>query len=310
MAELKARDITGGFTVETGVTSLSVNYVYESTSTIDTAKKVGEETLKIINLVPEKPPGGGDNISLRTCNVSPLGDRKRNAFLVAATYDDAQKNDKSGNKGSGGKGSDPGGGGGRGPCLPPDKETTTTIRAMKDVALTNSCGTPVMPSPQVEVTMLQRTVTTFVLGTDKSQAKKDLMDGVGKIDLQETEQQNNALGIDLRDEDHCPPDPMSPAPGEDDDERFENRPCGSLLQGGNVGEIQNGPCGPYFAVTKTFIDGDFQAMGIYDADYMKCGYGGNNQLHTGVHNGQVFPIVALRGIGGVTAWPGQPGIKK
>ena len=101
---------------------------------------------------------------------------------------------------------------------------------------------------------------------------------------------------------------MAPAPGKDEDARKKNRPCGSLLNSGSVGEIQFGPCGPYYAVTKVFIDGDFQAKGIFEADYTKCGYG--NTLHTGVHNGEVFPIVALKGIGGVIPWPGQPGIKK
>jgi len=307
MAELKATQIGGNYTVENGVTAVNVNFIYESTAVITTAAHVGAETLKIIGLVPKKPPGGGQNFGLRSCSVNAV-DGNKNTYTVSASYDDHAKQENGRDAGKGGKGNDFGGG--RGACLPPDKETTTTIRAMKDVALKNSCGTPVMPSPQIEVTLLQRTVTTFQLGTDKSQAKKDLMDGVGKIDLEETEKQNAALGIDLRDEKHCPPDSMSPAPGADEDARFNNRPCGSLLQGGSVGDVQQGPCGPYFAITKTFIDGDFQAMGIYEADYTKCGYGGNNQLHTGVHNGQVFPIVALKGIGGVMPWPGQPGIKK
>ena len=307
-AELKATQISGSYTVESGVTAVNVNFIYESTATITTAAHVGQETLKVINLVPKKPPGGGQNFGLRSCSVNAV-DGNKNTYTVSASYDDHAKKENGKDAGKGGTG-DGGGGGGRGACLPPDKETVTTVKAVKDIPMKNKCDTPILPSPQIEVTMLQRTKVEYFLGSDTGAAQRELQEGIGKIDLQETEAQNAALGKDMRDAQNCPDDEMKPAPGMNEEERIANRPCGSLLQNGSIGEVQQGPCGPYYAVTKTFIDGDFQAAGIFEADYTKCGYGGNNQLHTGVHNGVQFPIVALKGIGGVIAWPGQPGIKK
>lgn len=309
-AILRPTNISGGFNVETSVTTLSVDFVYESTKTIATAADVTNATLDIINMVPNKPPNGSETLCLRSCSVNPIGGAKK-GFTASASYDD--KTPCEGRSGKGGKASDFPEGGGRGPCLPSDKETTNTVRAVKDFPLKNGCGTPIMPSPQIEVAMLQRTVVSYHLGSDTGQAQNDLKDGMGKIDLQETDKQNAKLGIDQRDEKNCPPNENAPAPGEDDDERFANRPCGSMLQGGSIGAVEQGPCGPMFPVTKTFVDGDFQAPGIYQADYLKCGdgrYGATNELHTGYHDGQAFPIVALRGIGGVIPWPGQPAIKK
>ena len=304
-ATLDPTTIKGSFEVESGVTTINVTYVYISEENLVNAEDVAEETLKIINIVPNKPPSGGDRIRLKNCNVQHTA--AKNTFTVSATYDDNQKTQKSGNENNGGKGNE-NNGGGRGPCLPPDTETVSTVKAMKDIPLKNSCGTPVMPSPQVEVAMLQRTVVQYQMGDDTSAEQLDLKNSIGKIDLAETARQDAKLGIKQRDNKNCPPDEMAPAPGADDDARRKNRPCGSLLNSGNIGPIEFGPCGPYFAVTKVFIDGDFQAQGIFEADYTKCGYG--NTLHTGVHNGEVFPIVALKGIGGVIPWPGQPGIKK
>ena len=308
MAELKATQISGSYTVESGVTAVNVNFIYESTATITTAAHVGEETLKIIGLVPKKPPGGGQNFGLRSCSVNAV-DGNKNTYTVSASYDDHAKKENGRDAGKGGTGSGGGGGGGgRGACLPPDTETVTTVKAMKDIPLKNSCDTPIMPSPQVEVSMLQRTVVEHVLGDDTSAEQLNLRDSIGKIDINETDRQDARLGIKQRDGKNCPEDEMAPAPGADEDARKKNRPCGSLLNSGSIGPVQYGPCGPFFAVTKVFIDGDFQAKGIFEADYTKCNYG--NQLHTGVHNGKVFPIVALKGIGGVIPWPGQPGIKK
>ena len=307
MSELKATQISGSYTVESGVTAVNVNFIYESTATITTAAQVGQETLKIINMVPKKPPGGGQNFGLRSCSVAAV-DGNKNTYTVSASYDDHAKKENGRDAGKGGNGN--GGGGGRGACLPPDKETVTSVKAIKDVPLKNKCDTPIFPSPQVEVTLLQRTKVEYRKGRDTGAAQRELQESIGKIDLQETELQNSKLGKNMRDATNCPPDEMKPAPGMTKEERFDNRPCGSLLQNGSIGEVQQGPCGPYYAVTKTFIDGDFQAAGIFQADYTKCGYGGNNQLHTGVHNGVQFPIVALKGIGGVIAFPGQPGIKK
>jgi hypothetical protein len=309
-AELRPTSISGGYSADDGVTTINVSFVYESTKTIETAKDVANETLHVINRVPNKPPNGKDTLCLRSCSVNQIGGNKA-TFTASATYDDKTPCEGGKGSGGGGKASEFPDGGGRGPCLPADKETTTTVRAVKDFPLKNNCGTPIMPSPQIEVAMLQRTVVSYQLGSDTGQAQKDLKDGMGKIDLQETARQNARLGIDQRDDKNCPPNENAPAPGGDADERFDNRPCGSMLQGGNIGAIEQGPCGPMFPVTKTFVDGDFQAPGIFQADYLKCGgYGATNELHTGVHNGATFPIVALRGIGGVIPWPGQPAIKK
>jgi hypothetical protein len=307
---LDATSISGGFNTADSVTTMNVTFVYESTKTIDDAKAVANETLHVINLIPNKPPNGKDTLCLRSCSVNPIGGNKA-TFTASATYDDKTPCEGKPGSGQGGKASEFPEGGGRGPCLPPPKETVTTIRAMKDFPLNNGCGTPILPSPQIEVTMLQRTVVEYELGSDTGQAQKNLRDGVGKIDLQETERQDQRLGIKQRGDKECPAQDNAPAPGNNADERAANRPCGSLLQSGGIGNVEQGPCGPMYAVTKTFIDGDFQAPGIFQADYLKCGgYGATNELHSGMHNGASFPIVALRGIGGVIPWPGQPGIKK
>ena len=290
-----------------GVTTINVSFIYESTKVITTATHVTNEVLNVLRRVPAKPPGGKQNFNLNSCSANQTSGSKT-TFTASATYDDATL-PPDGEKGSPGE-NDPGGGGGGGPCLPPKKETSSTIKAMKDFPLKNSCDTPIMPSPQIEVTLIQRTVVEYFSGTDTGAAQKDLGEGVGNIDMAETRAQNARLGFDQRDlEGACPPDENAPAPGNNQDMRERNRPCGSLLQGGSIGAVEQGPCGPMFAVTKTFIDGDFQAAGIFQADYMKCGYGANNDLHVGTHNGVNFPIVALRGIGGVIPWPGQPGIR-
>ena len=307
---LNATSINGGFNTSDGVTTVSVNFVYESTKDIEDAADVTTETLRILSIVPNKPPGGKDTLCLRSCSVNPIGGNKA-TFTASATYDDKTPCEGQPGSGKAGKASEFPGGGGRGPCLPPDKETVTTVRAMKDFPIKNGCGTPILPSPQIEVTLLQRTVVSYNLGSDTGQAQRELKEGVGKIDLAETERQDQKLGIKQRGEKECPPDPNAPAPGHSQDERHKNRPCGSLLQSGSIGNVEQGPCGPMHAVTKTFVDGNFQAPGIFQADYMKCGgYGATNELHSGTFNGEQFPIVALRGIGGVIPWPGQPAIKK
>ena len=303
---LKETSVNVSYAASERTTTINVSFIYESTAALTTAALVTSEILAIVKKVPNKPPGGKQNFNLRSCSANQTAGSKT-AFTASATYDDKMLPKES--SGGGGEGDDPGGGGGGGSCLPPKKETVTTIKAMKDFPLKNSCDTPIMPSPQIEVTLLQRTVVEYQLGSDTGAAQQDLGEGVGNIDMAETRAQDARLGIDQRDADHCPPNEDAPAPGNDQDARERNRPCGSLLQGGSIGAVEQGPCGPMFAVTKTFIDGDFQAAGIFQADYMKCGYGGNNKLHVGTHNGIDFPIVALRGIGGVIPWPGQPGIR-
>jgi len=302
---LKETSVNVAYAAGENTTTINVSFIYESTAALTTAALVTSEILTIVKKVPNKPPGGKQNFNLRSCSANQTSGSKT-AFTASATYDD--KTLPKDGEGGGGEGDDPDGGGGRGSCHPPKKETVSTIKAIKDFPLKNNCDTPIMPSPQIEVTLIQRTVVDHFLGTDTGQAQNDLRNGIGKIDMAETRNQNGKLGIDQRDKDQCPPDENAPAPGINQDQQFRNRPCGSLLASGSIGAVEQGPCGPFYSVTKTFIDGDFQAPGIFQADFIKCGYGGNNALHTGTHNGVNFPIVALRGIGGVIAWPGQPAI--
>jgi len=290
----------------TGVTSIDVSYIYESTAVITTGSKVTDEILNVIDLVPGKPPNGKQNFNLKSCNAS-LATGSKPVITATATYDDATP--ASGKNGGGGNGSDPGGGGGRGACLPQDTETTSTVKAMKDYPINNRCGTPILPTPQIEVTLLQRTKVSYHLGSNTADAQNELRDGVGGIDQEETDLQARRTGHNAQSAENCPPDPGSPPmPNEDGQIDEANRPCGSLLNGGSIGAVQQGPCGPYFAVTKNFIDGNFSAPGIVQAGYAQCdGYGGGATAHTATGpDGKLIPIVAMKGIGGIIPWPGQP----
>ena len=288
-----------------GVTTINVSYIYESTEAITTDAVATNEILKVINLIPNKPPNGKQNFNLKSCNASQSAGEKP-IISASATFDDATAPGKGGS----GQGSDPGGGGGRGACLPQDTETTSTVKAMKDYPIKNKCGTPILPTPQIEITLLQRTKVEYHLGSDTSQDQNDLRDNVGNIDQAETDLQTRRTGHDAQSEANCPPDggapPMPNADGQIDE---ANRPCGSLLNGGSIGAIQQGPCGPYYAVTKNFIDGDFSAPGIAQVGYANCdGYGATSSAHTATGpDGKLIPIVAMKGIpGSIIPWPGQP----
>jgi len=317
MAELKATAINAAYDEGNGFTTINVSYVYESTKTIDDASKTTNEVLAVINLVPEKPPNDRENFCLKSCNVN-VSDASRNLYIAQAVYRD-EGCDPLGPGSGGGSGSGPGGGGGRGPCLPPPKRTSTTVRAMKDYPINNRCGTPILPTPQIEVAMLQRTEVTYKMGNDPSEDENDLVDSMGKIDDEETQRENARRGRDMQGEDECPGQGNReghPAMGADDQERQDNAPCGSMLSGGSIGGVEFGPCGPYYAVTKNWIDGDFTAPGIAQVGYKKCGYdpktgGTGTTMHVGTVDGETFPIVAMESIGGaVIAWPGQPKKKK
>ena len=284
-------------------TTINVSFIYESTAALTTAALVTNEILAIIKKVPNKPPNGKQNFNLRSCSANQTSGSKT-AFTASATYDDKTLPKSGGEKG---KGDDPGGGGGRGSCLPPDTETTTTVKAMKDYPISNRCNTPILPTPQIEVTLLQRTKVSYHLGSDTSAAQNELKDGVGKIDQAETERQDRKIGGQMQGKKECPEDagapPMPDANGKIDE---KNRPCGSLLQAGSIGAIQQGPCGPYHAVTKNFLDGNFSAPGILQAGYAQCDSSGAT-AHTAVGpDGKLIPIVAMKGIGGIIPWPGQP----
>jgi hypothetical protein len=287
-----------------GVTTISVSYIYESTAAIASDSDATDEILKVLNLVPNKPPNGKENFNLKSCNASQAAGNKP-VITAAATFDDVTPPRNR----NGGSGSDPGGGGGRGGCLPPDTETTSTIKAMKDYPIKNKCGTPILPTPQIEVTLLQRTKVEYHLGSDTAPDQNDLRDNVGSIDQNETDLQAQRTGHNAQSAENCPPDggapPMPNADGQIDE---ANRPCGSLLQGGSIGAIQQGPCGSYYAVTKNYIDGDFSAPGIFEAGYANCNnYGQATSAHTATGpDGKLIPIVAMKGIGGIIPWPGQP----
>ena len=320
MATLSAKSVSGQFNKESRETTLSVAFVYNSTE----GKTGAAATLNALGLVPEKPPGAdGPNSQffLKTCSASPES-AHRSVFNVQATYSDHAKDGKSEQSGKGGKGNDKGGGGGgggRGKCLPPDTETTSTIRAMKDYPINNHCGEPIVPSPQIEVTMLQRTVVTHKSLDMMTQGEKDaviagaqndLANNVGKIDVDETNRQNGKRGIDMRKQAEggmCEKEEGAPALGHNEIEREKNAPCGSLLTGGSISAPQKGPCGNYIAITKTFIDGNFRAPGIVQVGFKNCkGQSSGSDMHVGTLDGQRFPMVALGKIGGVIAWPGQP----
>ena len=261
MATLNAKSVSGQFNKESNETTLSVSFVYNSTE----GKTGAVATLDALGLVPEKPPGAdGPNgqFNLKTCSASPES-AHRSVFNVQATYSDLVKNAKDDADG-GGKGNDGGGGGGRGGCKPPGTETTSTVRAMKDYPINNHCGEPILPSPQIEVTMIQRTVTTYEMETQETIAKtqNDLANNMGKIDVDETNLQNIKRGIDLRNvgpNGLCKKEKGAPAIGDNEQEREKNAPCGSMLTGGGIGAPQKGPCGNYVAITKTFVDGNFRA---------------------------------------------------
>jgi len=315
MATLSAKSVSGQFNKESRETTLSVAFVYNSTE----GKTGAVATLDALGLVPEKPPGAdglNGQFFLKTCSASPES-AHRSVFNVQATYSDLTKSKD--DAGKGGKGNDGGGGGGRGPCMPPDTETTSTIRAMKDYPINNRCGEPITPSPQIEVTMLQRTVVThkkigFATGGERdaviSDAQNDLDNNIGKIDIDETNRQNQKRGINMRDlgeGGRCEKEEGAPAIGHNEIEREKNAPCGSLLTGGSIGAPQKGPCGEYVAITKTFIDGNFRAPGIVQVGFKNCmGQSSGSDMHVGTLDGQRFPMVALGKIGGVIAWPGQP----
>ena len=315
MATLSAKSVSGQFNKESRETTLSVSFIYNSTE----GKTGAEGTLDALALVPEKPPGAdGPNgqFFLKTCSASPES-AHRSVFNVQATYSDLAKSKD--DTGKGGKGNDGGGGGGGGNCMPPDTETTSTIRAMKDYPINNHCGEPILPSPQIEVTMLQRTVVTHklltasdeLLGESVAQAQNDLDNNIGKIDIDETNRQNQKRGINMRDlgeGGRCAKEEGAPALGRNEIEREKNAPCGSLLTGGSIGAPQKGPCGSYIAITKTFIDGNFRAPGIVQVGFKNCkGQSSGSDMHVGTLDGQRFPMVALGNIGGgLIAWPGQP----
>ena len=316
MATLNAKSVSGQFNKESRETTLSVAFVYNSTE----GKTGAVATLDALGLVPEKPPGAdGPNgqFFLKTCSASPES-AHRSVFNVQATYSDLTKSKEQ--SGKGGKGNDGGGGGGGGKCMPPDTETTSTIRAMKAYPIRNQCKEPILPSPQIEVTMLQRTVVTYELmtATDEliteqtiAQAQNDLDNNIGRIDIDETNRMNQRRGIDMRDQNpggRCAKEEGAPALGHNEVEREKNAPCGSLLTGGSIGAPQKGPCGNYVAVTRTFIDGNFRAPGIVQTGFKKCkGQSSGADMHVGTLDGQRFPMVALGNIGGgLIAWPGQP----
>ena len=167
--------------------------------------------------------------------------------------------------------------------------------------------------------MLQRTVVTHklltasdeLLGESVAQAQNDLDNNIGKIDIDETNRQNQRRGINMRDQGaggRCAKEEGAPALGHNEIEREKNAPCGSLLTGGSIGAPQKGPCGSYIAITKTFIDGNFRAPGIVQTGFKKCrGQSSGADMHVGTLDGQRFPMVALGNIGGgLIAWPGQP----
>ena len=311
---LKATTINAAYDEGTGFTSINVSFVYESTATIDTAAKTTNEILAIINVVPEKPPNERENFCLKSCNAS-VSDATRSLYLVQAVYRDECC--ETGGGSGGGSGGDPGGGGGRGPCLPPPKRTSTTVRAMKDHPINNKCGTPILPTPQIEVAMLQRTEVTYKMGNDPSGDENDLVDSMGKIDDEETQKQNARRGRAKQGKAESPGQGNReghPAEGKNDAERQANAACGSMLSGGSIGGVESGPCGPYYAITKNWIDGDFTAPGIVNTGYKKCGYtpsGGGTNMHVGTVDGEKFPIVAMEKIDDqIIPWPGQPKKKK
>ena len=307
---LEPKTINASYDESSGTTTINVSFIYESTSAITNASETTTRVLQVIDAVPAKPPNGRRNFCLKSCSAN-VADNSKSLYNAQAVYSD-DACDPSAGADSGGSGGN-GGGGGRGPCLPPKTQTSTTIRAMKDYPITNSCGTPILPTPQIEVAMLQRTVVEYHMGKDTADAENDLVDGMGKIDEEETEREDARRNKDLRGNVECPEVFGHPAAGENDDQRKKNRPCGSMLNGGSVGPIQSGPCGSYYAVTKNWVDGNFRSPGIAQVGYKKCYTGtglGGTTMHTGTVDGQKFPIVAMENIGGgVIAWPGQPGVK-
>jgi hypothetical protein len=346
MATLDAQSISTTFDSESNKTSIQVVYIYKGTQTGAAAG------LSAIKAVPATPPGlKGEKFQLNQISAD-QNDEVRSLFTVTAVYDNAtfsleEKIQQAEGNTAGGASSwappnsDLGGGetepfdevdaedfDGLGdvgvpvPCTPPPTESTTTIRAMKDYPIKNACGTPILPSPQIEVHMIQRTVTEYRQSSDPNsatspevaQAQNELNSGAGKIDPDETQRQNDRRGIDLTDTSdggRCAEEEGAPAPGGDEFERSLNAPCGSLMTGGTVGAMQKGPCGAFFAVTKTFIDGNFRAPGIANVGYKKCNQSSGSDMHVGTLDGQRYPIVALESIPGeVIAWPGQPKVKK
>ena len=312
--EINATKVSAQFDKSSRETTINVEFIY-------TGGAGGAATaLDALNAVSEKPPGlDGPNgqFNLKTCSANQNANSK-GTYTINATYSDLAPNrndsDKSSSGGNGG-----GGGKGRGDCSPKDTETTQSVRAMKDYPIVNHCGTPITPAPQIEVHMIQRTVTKWEIISpgledfQRGQEQNGLQAGLGKIDLDETKKQNKNRGIDLRgmgEGGACEKEEGAPAIGETVQEREDNAPCGSLLTGGSVGESQKFPCGNFFPVTKTFVDGNFRAPGIVEVDYKKCPQSSGADMHSGTLDGQRFPIVALQKVGGVIAWPGQPKPKK